>query len=101
LAAGQSFPGAPRLRDRRYRFPGTSPRTSPGPIGPIRLDLAPADYARWLSDEPDPHDVMRPFPAEPMRMTVQSTGSNWRARFAPRPIALADPTHSGPHWLAP
>jgi putative SOS response-associated peptidase YedK len=30
------------------------------------LILAPTDYARWLSDEPDP--LMRPFPAEPMRM---------------------------------
>jgi putative SOS response-associated peptidase YedK len=32
------------------------------------LILAPGDYARWLSDEPDPDDLMRPFPAEPMRM---------------------------------
>jgi len=24
--------------------------------------LAPADYARWLSEEPDPRDLMRPFP---------------------------------------
>jgi len=30
--------------------------------------LAPADYARWLGEEPDPRDLMRPFPAEPMRM---------------------------------
>jgi len=22
------------------------------------------DYARWLSEEPDPHDLMRPFPGE-------------------------------------
>ena len=28
------------------------------------LILAPGDYARWLSDEPDPHELMRPFPAE-------------------------------------
>ena len=28
------------------------------------LILAPADYVRWLSDEPDPRDLMRPFPAE-------------------------------------
>src|SRR6478672_9165303 len=32
------------------------------------LILAPIDYTRWLSDEPDPGDLMRPFPAEPMRM---------------------------------
>jgi putative SOS response-associated peptidase YedK len=24
------------------------------------LILAPADYARWLSDDPDPHDLLRP-----------------------------------------
>jgi putative SOS response-associated peptidase YedK len=28
--------------------------------------LAPADYTRWLSDEPDPRDLMRPFPADLM-----------------------------------
>ena len=37
------------------------------------LILAPADYVRWLGDEPDPHDLMRPFPAEPMRMRPIST----------------------------
>ncbi len=32
------------------------------------LILTPGDYARWLSDEPDPHELMRPFPADSMRM---------------------------------
>jgi putative SOS response-associated peptidase YedK len=32
------------------------------------LILAPGDHTRWLSDEPDPHDLLRPFPAEPVRM---------------------------------
>jgi putative SOS response-associated peptidase YedK len=32
------------------------------------LILASGDYVRWLSDEPDPRDSMRPFPAVPMRM---------------------------------
>jgi putative SOS response-associated peptidase YedK len=32
-----------------------------------------ADYGRWLSDESDAHDLMRPFPAEPMRMWLIST----------------------------
>ena len=32
------------------------------------LIIARSDYARWLSDEPDPEDLMQPFPAEPMRM---------------------------------
>jgi putative SOS response-associated peptidase YedK len=30
--------------------------------------LAPEHYARWLSDEPDPRDLVRPFPAGLMRM---------------------------------
>jgi putative SOS response-associated peptidase YedK len=30
--------------------------------------LAPEDYDRWLGEEPDPRDLMRPYPAEPMRM---------------------------------
>ena len=40
------------------------------------LILAPRDYARWLSDEPDPRDLMRPFPATPMRMWPISTRVN-------------------------
>ena len=40
------------------------------------LILAPADYVRWLSDEPDPRDLMQPFPAEPMRMWPISTRVN-------------------------
>jgi putative SOS response-associated peptidase YedK len=32
------------------------------------LILAPADYVRLLGDEPDPRDLMRPFPADLMRM---------------------------------
>ena len=40
------------------------------------LILAPTDYVRWLSGEPDPRDLMRPFPAEPMRMWPISTRIN-------------------------
>jgi putative SOS response-associated peptidase YedK len=40
------------------------------------LVLAPKDYLRWLGDEPDPRDLMRPFPAEPMRMWPISTRVN-------------------------
>ena len=41
------------------------------------LILAPTDYVRWLSDEPDPGgDLLRPFPAEPMRMWPISTRIN-------------------------
>jgi putative SOS response-associated peptidase YedK len=38
--------------------------------------LSPADYIRWLSDEPAPKDLLRPFPAEPMRMWAISTRVN-------------------------
>jgi putative SOS response-associated peptidase YedK len=38
--------------------------------------VAPSDYARWLSDEPDPRDLMRPFPAGLMRMWPISTRVN-------------------------
>ena len=34
----------------------------------VPLILSPSDYIRWLSDEYDPRDLMRPFPAEPMRV---------------------------------
>jgi putative SOS response-associated peptidase YedK len=34
------------------------------------------DYARWLSEEPDPHDLMRPFPSELMRIWPISTRVN-------------------------
>jgi putative SOS response-associated peptidase YedK len=30
--------------------------------------LKPADYDRWLGQEPDPADLLAPFPAEPMTM---------------------------------
>jgi putative SOS response-associated peptidase YedK len=38
--------------------------------------LAPADYDRWLGDEPDPCDLLRPFPADLMRMWPISTRVN-------------------------
>jgi len=38
--------------------------------------LPPGDFARWLGEEPDPRDPMRPFPAEPMRMWPISTRVN-------------------------
>jgi putative SOS response-associated peptidase YedK len=40
------------------------------------LIIAPGDYGRWLGDEPNPYDLMRPFPAEPMRMWPISTRVN-------------------------
>ena len=38
--------------------------------------LAPSDYARWLSEEPDPRELMRPFPASLMRIWPISTRVN-------------------------
>ncbi len=28
--------------------------------------VLPSDYGRWFGDEPDPRDLMRPFPADLM-----------------------------------
>ncbi len=38
--------------------------------------LAPGDYVRWLGEEPDPRDLMRPYPAGLMRMWPISTRVN-------------------------
>jgi putative SOS response-associated peptidase YedK len=38
--------------------------------------LSPDDHMRWLSDEPDPRDMLRPFPPQPMRMWAISTCVN-------------------------
>jgi putative SOS response-associated peptidase YedK len=40
------------------------------------LILKPADYARWLSDEDDPRDLLKPFPSEPMTLWPVSTRVN-------------------------
>ena len=40
------------------------------------LIIAPSDYEPWLNDDPDPSDLMQPFPAEPMRMWPISTRVN-------------------------
>jgi putative SOS response-associated peptidase YedK len=34
------------------------------------------DYLRWLGEEPDPHDLLRTFPPEPMRMWPISRRAN-------------------------
>ena len=38
--------------------------------------LRPEHYDRWLGEEPDPRDVLQPFPAELMRMWPISTRVN-------------------------
>jgi putative SOS response-associated peptidase YedK len=40
------------------------------------LIIAPGDYGRWLGDEPNLYDLMRPFPAEPMQIWPISTRVN-------------------------
>jgi putative SOS response-associated peptidase YedK len=55
--------------------------------------LTPADYACWLGEEPDPRDLMRPFPAEPMRMWPISTRVNKPDNDAPRPVQGPPSTH--------
>ena len=53
-------------------------------VGQIRdrmpLILAREDYGRWLSDEPDAHELMKSFPAEAMRMWPVSTRVNKPSR---------------------
>jgi putative SOS response-associated peptidase YedK len=56
------------------------------------LILAPTDYIRWLGEEPDPRNLMQPFPAEPMRMWPISTRVNKPENDDPsivEPITLA------------
>ena len=56
------------------------------------LILARSDLARWLGDEPDPHVLMRPFPATPMRMWPISTRVNKPENDEPsilQPVELA------------
>ena len=45
--------------------------------------LPQADYVRWLSDEPDPTDLMGPFPAGLMRVWPISTRVNKPANDDP------------------
>ena len=50
------------------------------------------DYARWLGEEPDPRDLMRPSPADLMRMWPISTRVNKPENDDPsvvEPIELA------------
>jgi putative SOS response-associated peptidase YedK len=38
--------------------------------------LGPEDYERWLGPDPDPRDLLKPFPAELMTMWPVSTRVN-------------------------
>jgi putative SOS response-associated peptidase YedK len=39
------------------------------------LTLAPSDYLRWLSEEPDPRELMRPFAADDADVARSRDGS--------------------------
>src|SRR5262245_22294050 len=43
---------------------------------PMPAILAPGSYLRWLSLEPDPHDLLITYPSEPMTMRPISTRVN-------------------------
>jgi putative SOS response-associated peptidase YedK len=61
-------------------------------LPPFRLGVLAHLTIRWLGVEPDPRDLMRPFPAEPMRMWPISTRVNKPENDDPsivEPIALA------------
>ena len=54
--------------------------------------LGRADYDRWLGDESDPHDLLRPFPSELMCVWPISTRVNKPENDDPlivEPIELA------------
>jgi len=53
--------------------------------------LAPANYTRWLSDEPDPRELMRPYSAELMRMWPISTRVNKPENDAPSILEPIEP----------
>ena len=71
--------------NRRQRAGGPDPQSD-------AADLAASDYKRWLGDEPDPRDLLRPFPAEPMRLWPISTRVNKPEHDDPsivEPVVLA------------
>ena len=53
--------------------------------------LAPADYARWLGEEPDPRDLMRPSPPTDADVADFDTGQQARER---RP-SIVEPIERG------
>jgi putative SOS response-associated peptidase YedK len=54
--------------------------------------LSPSDYKKWLSEEEDPSDLLRPFPSDDMRVWPISTRVNKPENDDPSildPIGLA------------
>jgi putative SOS response-associated peptidase YedK len=56
------------------------------------LILAPEGYGRWLGDEPDPRDLMRPIPPDLMRMWRISTRVN---KLENDDASIAEPDATG------
>jgi putative SOS response-associated peptidase YedK len=55
----------------------TAANTAIAPLHPrMPVILDPADYERWLGDEPDPHDLLRAYPPEPLEIWPVSTRVN-------------------------
>ena len=66
--------------------------------------LRPEDYDRWLGIEPDPRDLLRPFPAEALRMWPISTRLNSPRNddpdlLTPVPPDTSDTPEQGPNSL--
>jgi hypothetical protein len=58
------------------------------------LIVPPVAYARWLGEEPDPHDFMQPFPSAPMRMWPRGKRVLWVMPLCCNPLderSLAKP----------
>jgi putative SOS response-associated peptidase YedK len=60
--------------------------------------LKPSGYDRWLSLEPDPHDLLITYPSEPMTMWPISTRVNMPENDDP---SLLDRTGDAFHLWAP
>jgi len=74
----------------------TTDPTSWWPKSTIGCRLSsPGDYVHWLSDEPDPGDLLRVFPTEPMRMWPISTRVNKLENDDPSVAAPVEPYAAG------
>ena len=60
--------------------------------------LEPAGYERWLSAEPDPHDLLITYPPEPMTMWPISTRVNKPENDDP---SIVDRAAECVDWQAP
>src|SRR4051812_36557316 len=77
---------------------GRTPATLESLVAPIarrmRATTSAKDYDRWLGIEPDPRDLLRPFPAGLMRMWPISTRVNSPKNDDPDLLAPVEPGSS-------